>query len=312
MKLIEMISYDLTDSQWSVVKGLLSILEAVDQVTITLSGEKYSTLLWCLPLLFGLHDAAKQEENDSTTLSGIKRKLTDQLNQHFKLNNLEMSSALVLAAPLDPHFCKLSFLSKSEQDKLQRILLQKPSNVDCTVTTNDRGELPVKIRPSVLDRLLGEDKDIREDDEAVSTLEEIKMYFQERPIKQKEDPLFWWRGNASRFPHLAVLAQKYLGTPATSTPSERVFSVAGIVVDKRRCALTAEMINALVFLHKNSYLLGMTEETLGPAELELILQPKDRDVEDVSDREEEMYSEVVDLEANSGSDEDTDDNDSSD
>ena len=164
----------------------------------------------------------------------------------------------------------------------------------------------------MLDRLLGEDKDIEEDDEAVSTLEEIKMYFQERPIKQKEDPLFWWRGNASRFPHLAVLAQKYLGTPATSTPSERVFSVAGIVVDKRRCALTAEMINALVFLHKNSYLLGMTEETLGPAELELILQPKDRDVEDVSDREEEMYSEVVDLEANSGSDEDTDDNDSSD
>ena len=72
------------------------------------------------------------------------------------------------------------------------------------------------------------------------------------------------------------------------------------------------MINALVFLHKNSHLLGMTEETLGPAEPELILQPKDRDVQDVSDEEEEMYSEVVDLEANSGSDEDTDDNDSSD
>ena len=148
MKVIE---NHLTDSQWSVVKGLLSILEAVDQVTITLSGEKYSTLSWCLPLLFGLCDAAKQEENDSITLSGIKKKLTDQLNQHFKLNNLEMSSALVLAAALDPRFRKLSFLSKSEQDKLQRILLQKVSNVDCTVTTDDRGEPPVKKRPSVLD-----------------------------------------------------------------------------------------------------------------------------------------------------------------
>ena len=40
--------------------------------------------------------------------------------------------------------------------------------------------------------------------------------------------------NASHFPHLAVLAQKYLGIPATFTPSERVFSVVGIVVDKRR------------------------------------------------------------------------------
>lgn len=34
--------------------------------------------------------------------------------------------------------------------------------------------------------------------------------------------------------------------PATSTPSERVFSVAGIVVDKRRYAFTVEIINALV------------------------------------------------------------------
>ena len=38
------ISYDLMDSQWSIAKGLLNLLEAVDQVTVTLSGEKCSTL----------------------------------------------------------------------------------------------------------------------------------------------------------------------------------------------------------------------------------------------------------------------------
>ena len=86
-------SYDLTDSQWSIAKGLLSLLEAVDQVTVTLSGEKYSTLSWCLPLLFGLRDAAKQEESDSVMLSGIKRRLTDQLNERFKLKSLDISSS---------------------------------------------------------------------------------------------------------------------------------------------------------------------------------------------------------------------------
>ena len=44
-----------------------------------------------------------------------------------------------------------------------------------------------------------------------------------------------------------VLAQKCLGISATSTTSER-FSVVGIVVNKICCDLTAEMINALVFL----------------------------------------------------------------
>jgi len=35
-----------------------------------------------------------------------------------------------------------------------------------------------------------------------------------------------------------------------------VFSVAGIVVDKRHAVLTAEKINALVFLNKNSFFGG--------------------------------------------------------
>jgi len=51
--------FDLTDHQWLFVKSILSLLEAVDQVTTTLSGERYSTLSWCLPLLFDLHEEAK-------------------------------------------------------------------------------------------------------------------------------------------------------------------------------------------------------------------------------------------------------------
>ena len=34
-------SYDLSDSQWANAKGVLNLLEAIDQVTTTLSGEKY-------------------------------------------------------------------------------------------------------------------------------------------------------------------------------------------------------------------------------------------------------------------------------
>jgi len=87
-------SYDLSDVEWAMVKSVLNLLEAVDGVTTALSGEKYSTLSWCLPLLFGLRDAAKCDENDCMILVGIK-KLTNQLNERFHLDELEMDLLII-------------------------------------------------------------------------------------------------------------------------------------------------------------------------------------------------------------------------
>ena len=98
----------------------MSLLEAMDQVTVTCL-ERNIPLCHSVykPLLFGLCDAAKQEESDSVMLSRIKRRLTDQLNERFKLKSLDVSSPIVLALivlanALDPRFCKLSFLSNSK------------------------------------------------------------------------------------------------------------------------------------------------------------------------------------------------------
>ena len=106
----------------------------------------------------------------------------------------------------------------------------------------------MKRKSSLLDRLLGEEE---EDKSSIS--EEVVNYFKERPIKRTDDPFKWWRSNGPRYPRLAVLARRYLSIPATSTKSERVYSVAGIVVDKRRCALTPEMINTLVIFAEKQF-----------------------------------------------------------
>ena len=59
--------------------------------------------------------------------------------------------------------------------------------------------------------------------------DEVDASFEERPISRKENPLAWWKSNSSRFSRLSNSAKTFLAIPATSTPSERVFSVAGIV-----------------------------------------------------------------------------------
>ena len=114
--------FDLSDVEWGIAKN---ILEAVDGVTTTLSGEKYYTLSWCLPLLMGLRHSAKWDEQDSVIITGIKKKLKDQLNWRFNLDKLKINSSMILSTALDPRFRKLSFLTCEQRDEVCNILVVK-------------------------------------------------------------------------------------------------------------------------------------------------------------------------------------------
>lgn len=77
---------------------------------------------------------------------------------------------------------------------------------------------------------------------------EIEDYMEEEVIGESEDPLIWWKENASRFPTLSLLAKKYFGTPATSVPCERLFSIAGEVISKKRNRLSVGQAEMYVFM----------------------------------------------------------------
>jgi len=64
------------------------------------------------------------------------------------------------------------------------------------------------------------------------------------------DPLSWWRLNTRKYKLLSKLASRILCIPATSAPSERVFSVAGLTIAKDRARLASGTANDLIFLHE--------------------------------------------------------------
>ncbi len=80
---------------------------------------------------------------------------------------------------------------------------------------------------------------------------EIDRYKSETPCSFGGDPLNWWRDRVGSYPLLSAVAAKYLMIPATSVPSERVFSCAGNVVTKKRSALNPDNVNMLIFLDMN-------------------------------------------------------------
>lgn len=61
----------------------------------------------------------------------------------------------------------------------------------------------------------------------------------------------FWKEKACQFPNLASLARHYLAIPATSVPSEQVFSLAGGIVTAKRARLKSKNTEMLVFCKRN-------------------------------------------------------------
>ncbi|XP_061721718.1 uncharacterized protein LOC133528367 [Cydia pomonella] len=65
------------------------------------------------------------------------------------------------------------------------------------------------------------------------------------------DLLRYWREKQNSYPWLYALVRALMSIPATSTPSERVFSVAGLVLSAKRCRLSPSNVDKIIFVHDN-------------------------------------------------------------
>ena len=63
------------------------------------------------------------------------------------------------------------------------------------------------------------------------------------------DVLQWWKTHLSVFPGLSLVAKRYLCTMATSAASERIFSLAGFVVNERRSCLKPDNVNDILLVN---------------------------------------------------------------
>ena len=88
---------------------------------------------------------------------------------------------------------------------------------------------------------------------------ELEIYLRTSGLKLKEqggsftDPLAWWKmvHVRKRFPILSQLAEVFLSIPATSAPSERMWSRSSGVLTAKRSRLTPEVTSSTMFLKEN-------------------------------------------------------------
>lgn len=86
---------------------------------------------------------------------------------------------------------------------------------------------------------------------------QLNMYWTSQGIKRTSvvngaviinNPLEWWANNQMRFPLVAKLARRMLCITATSAPSERLFSQAGLTIASDRASLDPDFADTLIFL----------------------------------------------------------------
>lgn len=66
------------------------------------------------------------------------------------------------------------------------------------------------------------------------------------------DILQWWYVTGRvMYPNISFLAKKYLSINATSVSSERLFSLSGNIVNKKRTSMKPGTVNQMVFLAFN-------------------------------------------------------------
>ncbi|XP_063762122.1 E3 SUMO-protein ligase ZBED1-like [Eleginops maclovinus] len=258
---------DLRNDQWILLEELEQVLKPFEQATVFLSGESYVTISVLPPLLKGLHKSTKKTTYESAAVNSFQIAADQEMQARWVSESAfteNGKNVAIIAAALDPRFRRLKFLSPEDalkvQVQIQALIIDiKRAKQQLQTIEQEHSASPQRKNTSMLDILLGSDsegegtEDIGQEDsaEGESVRNEVLLYFGESCIPRDTSPLQWWKENAGRFPNLAVLAKSYLSVPATSTPSERLFSDAGNIVTKKRASLTPDHVDMLTFLHSN-------------------------------------------------------------
>ncbi len=267
---------------WETISEAVVLLQPCFEATKELSGEKFCTGSKAIPMakmLMSFYAGAEREADEGTFKKRLAHTILFNLNERFEV--FEDIKILALSTLLDPRFKgrlfrrpekkknALAFLTKELREAYEKekqepqvsfpyFLFSFYYYCDAkSIFFPAQEPAPKKDKPaggSLWERF---DKETEEQGPLQAALPDIsdsdlRNYFSLPLEPRSSDPFSWWQKEGKRkFPHLFSLAMKYLSIPATSVPSERVFSAAGEVISKKRNRIGDNNARMLTVLHGN-------------------------------------------------------------
>lgn len=250
----------LSSDELETVKNAVQVLEPFEEATREMSAEKFTTLSKIIPLIRALQDCSVSRKSSIFSLC-------DELQKQFakKFTGMEANFHIAAGTLLDPRFKKVPFADSGNSKRIEERLInimkptvgnqgdQQASSTAATRQETQESQTPERKRTlwKMFDEKVERTVKVGQSSSAAGPHIDMRRYLEEPLIAREGDPVTWWRDHSPLFPKLAEQAKKFLCIPATSVPSERLFSKAGELVSQRRNCLGDGNINSILFLNKN-------------------------------------------------------------
>lgn len=234
----------LSEEEWNELEDLLKLLSPFAQSTKLIGGAQYPTLGMMLPTISLLLSHIRQMKTSlsSSSILNVCQRIENSMLARWESPPIEA----YFASYLDPRFKNLSFASNEKKKKVQDMLLEI---IEARANAIDT---PVQTEMDQLYDGVQLDFPIENEIERYNKVTQMNKYCIDDPFYKTHNPLIWWRTNEKEYPNLAALARKFLAFPATSVPSERLFSDAGNILTKKRNRLDPTTVHDILFLKTNS------------------------------------------------------------
>ena len=244
----------LGTDQWSVIEAVVKILHPCYEATVELSGEKMATGSKVIPMtrvLMSFYAAAQRQASNA-----VEAELTSHIlgNLNTRFEKVEDIRILAQATLLDPRFKNKCFRHEEKKKTAIACLNKELKELYKDTAREEEPRSPPKKKAvsSIWESFDEEvQRQVPTQLPAISDVD-IRNFFSLSCLDRSKDPFQWWKTEGkSRFPKLYKLAVRYLSIPATSVPSERIFSSAGEVISKKRNRISDENARMLICLHSN-------------------------------------------------------------
>ncbi|CAF3459138.1 unnamed protein product [Rotaria sp. Silwood2] len=259
---MKLLKFELNREEWIILESVEEVLNAFFEATKLISGKKYCTIGIAFFAVANLKEHL-EERSSNSQVDNLKDLLLLQLKNYFD-NDFDQYELLKQHAFYDP----LGFgsMDRGDRTSIEREIksLHKESITSSTnsysLNTASTTTIEHQSKPNSIQRFLSSvgkrQTSIDKSNTVLSIANELALY---RSLAMQEyinivqhskehDPFGFWNIHGSQLKFLHSLARKHLIVPATSVPSESVFSTAAFLGRKERTRLSSQNLATLVFL----------------------------------------------------------------